>query len=83
MVPAVKALSSSMTGIEKLLKKEAGSTSAIAAKLTSDDRPCSRQLVQYWVKQGYVTGKWALAVNQKYDVPLHELNPSIYPKSAA
>ena len=71
------------TGIEKLLEKENGSASAVAAKLTDEDRTCTRQLVEYWKEQGYVTPKWAPHVNRVYRIPLHELNPSIYPKSAA
>lgn len=77
----------SMTGVEKLLEKEAGSASAIAARLNeaapSAGKPCSRQLVEYWAKQGYVTGKWAPVVNRVYEIPLYELNPAIYPQSAA
>ena len=78
-----------MTGIQKLLAKEknAPSTAAkatlIAAKLTEAGRPCSRQVIEHWVKQGYVPGKWAPLVNRIYRVPLHDLNSSIYPKSAA
>lgn len=83
MLRAATGPRSLMTGVEKLLKKEDGSTRAIAAKLSDDSRTCSRQLVEYWVKQGYVTGKWAPAVNRVYAIPLHELNPAIYPKSAA
>lgn len=69
-----------MTGVEKLLKK-AGSASAVAAKLAVE-RPCSRQLVEYWKTCGYVPGKWAPLVNREFGIPLHELNPTIYPKSA-
>lgn len=72
-----------MTGIEKLLAKESGSHSAIATRLSDESRTCSRQLVEYWAKQGYVTGKWAPVVNRVYEIPLHELNPAIYPQSAA
>jgi hypothetical protein len=72
-----------MTGVEKLLEKEGGSTSAIAAKLSDPARTCSRQLVEYWRGQGYVTGKWAPVVNRVYGIPLHELNPLIYPQTAA
>jgi hypothetical protein len=72
-----------MTGVEKLLAAEKGSASAVAARLTSPSRKCSRQLVEYWVKQGYVTGTWAPAVNSAYSIPLHELNPTIYPQTTA
>lgn len=72
-----------MTGIEILLQKESGSTSAIAAKLSTPDRPCTRQLVEYWADRGYVTPKWAPAVNRAYGIPLHELNPAIYPQDSA
>lgn len=71
-----------MTGIEKLVEKE-GSASAIAEKLASAGRKCSRQVVEHWVNNGYVPGKWAPLLNRIYRVPLHELNPTIYPKSAA
>src|SRR5687767_10932911 len=72
-----------MTGVEKLLKKESGSASAVAAKLTAEDREgrdCTRQLVEYWAEQGYVTPKWAPVVNRVYEIPLHELNPAVYPR---
>ena len=72
-----------MTGVEKLLAAENGSATAVAAKLTSDSRKCTRQLVEYWAEQGYVTPKWAPVVHQAYGVPLHELNPAIYPQNAA
>jgi len=72
-----------MTGIEKVLAKEAGSAAAVAARLTDETRACSRQLVEYWAKRGYVTGKWAPLVNRAYNIPLHELNPEIYPKEVA
>lgn len=75
-----------MTGIEKLLEKGSGSPSAIAARLTEaapNGKPCTRQLVEYWAKQGYVTGRWAPVVNRVYEIPLHELNPAIYPQTAA
>ncbi len=72
-----------MTGVEKLLKKEADSASAVAARLSDEQRKCTRQLVEYWLEQGYVTPKWAPVVNRTYGIPLHELNPAIYPKSAA
>lgn len=72
-----------MTGVKKLLKLEKGSTSAIAAKLSEPGRTCSRQLVEYWIEQGYVTPKWAPRVNAVYEIALHELNPAIYPQHAA
>lgn len=71
-----------MTGTDKLIKK-AGSPRAVAEELTKAGRECSRQVVEHWVKNGYVPGKWAPLVNQVYRIPLHELNSSIYPKSAA
>lgn len=83
MVSSVIALRPSMTGIEKLLEKEGGSATAVAAKLTDEERTCTRQLVEYWVEQGYVTPKWAPVANRVYGVPLHELNPAIYPPSHA
>ncbi len=72
-----------MNGVKKLLKLGNGSPSAVAAKLSQPDRECTRQLVQYWEKQGYVTPQWAPRVNAVYGVPLHELNPTVYPKSFA
>jgi hypothetical protein len=71
-----------MTGVDELLKK-GGSTTAVAARLSTDERRCSHQLVQYWKEQGYVTPRWAPVVNRVYGIPLHKLNPAIYPKSAA
>ena len=70
-----------MTGIEKVLEAERDSPSAVAQKLTTDEMECTRQLVQYWRDQGYVTPKWAMRVSKIYGIPLHELNPTIYPKS--
>lgn len=72
-----------MTGVEELLQKEAGSTSAIAAKLSDPGRTCTRQLVEYWAERGYVTPKWAPVVNRAYGIPLHKLNPAIYPEVSA
>lgn len=72
-----------MNGVKKLLKLEKGSASAVAAKLSEPDRECSRQLVQYWEERGYVTPTWAVRANAVYGVPLHELNPAVYPKSYA
>lgn len=78
-----------MTGIEKLLAKEssaetvAAKATLIAAKLTENGKECSRQVVEHWVANGYVPGKWAPLVNRIYRIPLHDLNPSVYPKSAA
>jgi hypothetical protein len=69
-----------MTGIEKLLKAANGSPTKIAQQLDSPGRPCKRQHVEYWVEQGYVPGSWAPTVTQKFGIPLHELNPKIYPK---
>lgn len=71
-----------MTGVEKLLKAESGSASAIAKRLTRY-KPCSRQLVEYWVRSGYVPGKWAPFVNEEYGIPLHDLNPTVYPQQQA
>lgn len=82
MIGAVPGLRLSMTGVEELMKK-GGSTTAIATRLSSDGRKCTHQLVQYWERQGYVTPKWAPIVYRVYGIPLHKLNPSIYPKSAA
>jgi hypothetical protein len=72
-----------MTGVKKLLAKEKGSATAVASKLSEPTRACSRQLVEYWLKQGYVTPTWAVRAHSVYEVPLHELNPAVYPKSVA
>ncbi len=72
-----------MNGVKKLLKLGNGSPSAVAAKLTDTERECSRQLVQYWLKQGCVTPQWAPRVHEVFKIPLHELNPDVYPKSFA
>lgn len=69
-----------MSGVQELLSREEGSAAAVAAKLTSPERPCSRQLVEYWAKVGYVTPTWAPVVAQRYSIPLHRLNPAVYPK---
>lgn len=69
-------------GIEKLLQAvedEGGKPAAIAKRLTDAGRECTRQIVEYWIKQGYVPGKWAPFVAQEFGIPLHELNPEIYP----
>jgi hypothetical protein len=71
-----------MTGVEKLIKK-GGTPSEIAALLNSDDGGCTRQLVQYWLKKGYVTPKWVLTVNRHFGIPPHELNPTIYRKTVS
>lgn len=68
-----------MTGVEELISK-CGSPAEVAAKLTTPERPCSRQLVEYWVKRGYVTGTWAPLVTRAFGVPLHKLNPAVYPE---
>lgn len=78
MLRSVTALRLSMTGVEKLLKK--GSATAIAQRLSDKERTCTRQLVEYWAEQGYVTPKWAPIVYRAYGIPLHELNPAIYPQ---
>jgi hypothetical protein len=68
-----------MTGIEKVLKAVGGSPSALAAAVSTKERTCTRQNVQYWVRQGYVPSGWARRVGEVFDVPLHELNPAVYP----
>jgi hypothetical protein len=69
-----------MTGVEKLIKKT-GSAKALAEMLTAAGKECSRQVVEHWLNNGYVPGKWAPLVNRVTDIPLHDLNPTIYPKS--
>lgn len=79
-----------MSGIAKLLAKErdaesvAAKATQIAKKLTAAGKPCTRQVIEHWVKAGRVPGTWAPLVNKLYRIPLHELlNSDIYPKSAA
>jgi len=67
-------------GIEKLITDQ-GSPGELAKKLSTAERPCSRQLVEYWMQRGYVTGTWPLVVNEKFGTPLHELNPRMYPEA--
>lgn len=69
-----------MTGVEKLLQAAEGSSTAVARRLCTEDRQCRRQDVEYWIKRGYVPGNWAPAVAEAFEIPLHELNPNIYPK---
>lgn len=68
-----------MTGLSKVLKAADGSPSAVASRLNTRKRPCKRQHVEYWVKRGYVPAVWAPMVSQEFGVPLHELNPAVYP----
>jgi hypothetical protein len=70
-----------MTVVEKLITDAGGSPSALAAKLTDSGHKCSRQLVEYWAGKGYVTPRWAQIINSQFGIPLHELNPTIYPES--
>jgi hypothetical protein len=70
------------SGVAKVLEAADGSASKAAARLSTDDRPCSRQNVEYWIKQGYVPGTWAPRVAEVFDVPLHELNPRVYPAAS-
>lgn len=72
-----------MNGVKKLLASEKGSPTAVARKLTTKQRLCSRQNVQHWKKSGYVPSTWAPHVASIYAIPLHELNPKVYPKSIA
>lgn len=68
-----------MTGVDKLLEAAEGSATVVAARLSTPERACKRQHVEYWVKQGHVPGTWAPLVQQVFGIPLHELNPTIYP----
>jgi hypothetical protein len=70
-----------MTGVEKLIEVAGGSPSALAAKLTDSGHKCSRQLVEYWADRGYVTPRWAQIIHSHFGIPLHDLNPTIYPES--
>lgn len=71
----------SESGVEKLLAAAGGSPSAVAKRLSTPERRCSRQLVEYWLHRGYVPGTWAPLVAEEFDIPLHELNPRVYPQS--
>lgn len=66
-------------GVEKLIAAAGGSASEVAKRLTTPERQCSRQLVEYWRRRGYVPGTWAPRVAEEFDIPLHELNPRVYP----
>jgi hypothetical protein len=68
------------SGLDKLLEAGGGSAAGVAARLHSQKRPCLRQHVEYWVRRGYVPGTWAPAVAKEFNIPLHELNPQVYPK---
>ena len=68
-----------MSGIKKVLKASGGSPTKVAEMVSTDKRPCLRQHVEYWVKQGYVPTNWTLRVAEVYGVPLHELNSKVYP----
>ena len=68
-----------MSGVKKVLEAAGGSASAVARRLDRKDRPCKRQHVEYWVQQGYVPARWAPRVEREFGIPLHELNPSVYP----
>lgn len=70
-----------MSGIQKVLEAAEQSASKIAARVSTDERPCKRQHVEYWIKQGYVPPVWAPRVAEVFDVSLHELNPKVYPAS--
>lgn len=69
-----------MTGIERVIAIAGGSPTEVARRLSSERR-CSRQLVEYWVRCEYVPGKWAPLVHREFGVPLHELNPNVYPRA--
>jgi len=71
----------SESGVEKLMTAAGGSASEVAKRLTTPERQCSRQLVEYWCRRGYVPGTWAPQVAEKFAIPLHELNPRVYPQS--
>lgn len=71
-----------MSGVKKLLKKVDGSASAVAKRLDTKRRPCKRQHVEYWIQRGYVPATWAPLVSREFGLPLHELNPRVYPAPA-
>lgn len=70
-----------MTGIEQVLSAANDSPTEVARRVTTPDRPCKRQHVEYWVRQGYIPGVWAPRVHEVFGVPLHTLNPNLYPKA--
>lgn len=70
------------TGVEKVIAVAGGKPSAVAKRLSAH-RKCSRQLVEYWLRCGYVPGTWAPLVSSEFNVPLSELNPRVYPRESA
>lgn len=70
-----------MTGIALVLTAAKNSPTEVARKVSTPESPCSRQLVEYWIRKGYVPGVWAPRVHEVYGVPLHLLNPKIYPNA--
>lgn len=71
---------SPMSGIDEVLKKCSGSPTAVARKVTDAGIKCLRQDVEYWKRAGYVTTRFAPTVSELFNVPLHKLNPAVYPR---
>jgi hypothetical protein len=74
---------SAVSGVSKVLEAAGGSATEVARRVATDEKPCKRQDVEYWVKKGYVPPRWAPLVSKAFSVPLHELNPNVYPQEHA
>lgn len=72
-----------MNGVKKILKAEKGSHAEVARKLAEPKRSVTRQNVQHWEKQGWVSAPWVLRASEVYGIPPHELNSKVFPKPAA
>ncbi len=68
-----------MSGVERVLEAAGGSPTRVAERVSTDEKPCYRQQVEYWMRRGYVPSTWTLRVAEVFGVALHELNPSVYP----
>src|SRR5688572_13539437 len=72
-----------VSGVAKVLEAAGGSPTEVARRVGTDEKPCKRQDVEYWVKKGYVPPRWAPSVSKAFSVPLYELNPGVYPQDNA
>ena len=70
-------------GLNRLLSITGFSASRIAHELTTHERPITKQHVQYWIRRGYVPGCWCREVHERWEIPLHDLNPHVYPEPEA
>lgn len=71
------------SGLDIILAACENKPAIVASRLSTPERECSRQNVEYWIRQGYVTPGWAPRANLVFGVPLHKLNPRVYPPVAA